>query len=115
MELSGAALDTIPDLSRDRGCTLSANKVVDAGFDLGERVLDVAALSETCTEESSIDCNQEPRPTLEQDGRDQKADPEEDLEAGHDRHGHVVVGLDKATNSVGEWVLGVGRLRVGGG
>lgn len=91
VELPGTALDALPDLARSRGRALGSDEVIDAGLDLAERVLDVAALREARTQEGGVDGQQDPRPALEQDGGEQQTDPEEDLEAGDDRHGCIVV------------------------
>lgn len=51
---------------------------------------------------------------MEQDGGDEEANPQGNLEAGDDRHGHVVVLLDEGANGVGDpVVLGLGLGAVG--
>ena len=70
------------------------------------------ALGETGAEESGVEDNQDPRPALEEDGRQENAHPEGDFEGRHNRHGHVVVGLNELADSVGNGVagrLGAGR------
>jgi hypothetical protein len=118
VELTSTTLDTVPDLSCGRRSALGTDEVIDTGLEHGERVLDVAALRESGAQECSVDGNQDPRAALEENSREQQADPKEDLEAGHDRHGHVVVLLNEGANSVRKRVSTVRRLRVrraGGG
>lgn len=121
MELSGTTLDAFPDLSSNRGSALSADERVNSGTGLRERVLNVAALSEAGAEERGVQSNQDPRSTLEKDGGEQKTDPEKNLESGYDRHGGVVVLLDKSPNAVGQraayrgLAAGRGTSRIGGG
>lgn len=116
MELLGATLDTVPDLSGDGGSTLSTDKGVDAGVELSEGVLDVSALREAGAEESSVDGQEDPRSALEDDGGEEDADPEEDLETGNNRHGRVIVLLHESTNLIGPRVVdGLGLGRTSGG
>lgn len=114
MELASTTLDALPNLAGHWRSTLGTDEVVDTGLDHRERVLDVAALRESGAEESSVESNQDPRAALEEDGRKQEADPEEDLETGDDGHGHVIVLLDEAANSVRQGVGREGRLRARG-
>lgn len=111
MELLSATLDGVPDLTSCRGGALSADKGVHAGVELRERALDVGALGEAGSEEGSVDSEQDPGSSLEDDGGEENADPEEDLEGGDDRHGRIVVLLDESTNLIGERIgsLGSGR------
>lgn len=117
MELLGTTLDTVPDLSGDRGSALGTDKRLDAGVELSERVLDVGALGEASSEEGSVDGQEDPRSALEDDGREENADPEEDLEGGNNRHGRVIVLLNKSTDLIRDRVvdggLGLGRSRGG--
>lgn len=112
VELPSTALDTVPDLSCGRRSTLGTDEVIDTGLEHGEGVLNVAALRKSGAQEGGVDGNQDPRPALEQDSREQQADPKKDLEAGHDRHGHVIVLLNEGANSVRKRVSTVLRLRV---
>lgn len=95
MELAGTSLDSVPALARSRWHVLRADEVVAISLDLAERVLHMRALREASAEESSVDNQQDPRSGLEEDSGQEQADPQEDLESRHDRHGHVVVGLDE--------------------
>ena len=115
MELPGAALDSVPDLASNRGSALGADKVINAGLELTERVLDMGALSETSPEEGGVECDQDPRAALEDDGAAEQANPQEDLQPRHDRHGRIIVLLDEGTNRLGERVLSILRLGAGRG
>lgn len=114
VELPGAALDPIPDLASDWGCALGANEVVDAGLELAERVLHVCALGETGPEEGGIEGDKDPRAAREENGAEEQADPEENLEPRDDRHRSIIVLLDKSPNCLGERVLCVLGLRARG-
>lgn len=81
MELSCGALYAIPNLASRRRGTLGADEIVDAGFELAERVLDVAALSEASAQEGGVDGKQDPRPALEEDSSKEQANPQQNLEA----------------------------------
>ena len=101
-------LDHVPHLPGHGRRTLSANERVHACAELGEGVLDVAALGVASAEESGVEDNQDPRAALEEDGGKEDADPEEYLQRGDDRHGRIVVLLDKDTNPIGPGVVGLG-------
>lgn len=75
----------------------------------------MGALRVACAEESSVDGEDEPRPALEKERRQQDAEPQQDLEASDDGHRRVVVFLNECTNSVGQGAvdLGAGRVCVG--
>lgn len=107
VELAGASLDGLPSLAGGRGSALVADSGVDTGLKKSERVLDVGALGEASTEESGVDGNQDPGAALEGDGREQEANPEKNLERGHNRHGGIVVLLDESANLVGDRVVRV--------
>lgn len=111
MELLSTALDAVPDLPGNGGSALGADEGVDAGAELGEGVLHVGALGEAGAQEGSVEGDEDPRAALEQNGGEQQADPEEQLEARHDGHGRIIVLLDEDANLVGEGVsrLGLGR------
>lgn len=68
VELACTVLDPVPNLTSRRRSTLGADVRIDVGFKLAERVLHVAALGKTSTEESGVDAEQDPRSTLEEDG-----------------------------------------------
>lgn len=113
MELPGASLDTIPNLSGSRWRALSSNKVINPRLELCERALDVSALAEASAEERGVDDQQDPAPTLEEDGREEETRPQRNLEAGDDGHGGIIVLLDKGANGIGERVRVGLRLRTG--
>lgn len=105
MELSHATLDRIPSRPSGRGSALGAHLVVDACLERGKRVLDVGALVEAGAQEGRVQSQEDPASALEENGGEEEADPEEDLENSNDRHGSVVVLLDKVTNDVGDRVV----------
>ena len=105
MELPGSLLGRLPSLARSRGSSLGSDQRVDTGAELGERVLDVAALGVASTEEGSVEDNQDPRSALEEDGRQQNAEPEKNLERRNNGHGSIVVLLDESTNLVSKWAV----------
>ncbi len=115
MELPRAALDAVPNLASHGRGALGADQVVDAGLELGERALHVAALGKARAQEGGVDGDQDPRAALEENGGQQEADPEEDLEARDHRHGRIVVLLDERANGIRGRVLGVHRLGSGRG
>jgi hypothetical protein len=100
MELSRTALNTIPNLSGCRRSRLSTNKAVDSCLQLSELALNEGALCESCTEEGSVDGDQDPGTAAECNGGQQKTAPEEDLENGDEPHRCIVVFLDKLANGV---------------
>lgn len=100
MELPHTSLDTVPNLASDGRSALGANLVVDTGLNVGQRVLDVGALAEAGAQEGRVNGNQDPAPTLEENSREQKADPDGNLEASDEGHGQVVVLLDKVANGI---------------
>ncbi len=95
MELSRGRLDGLPYLTGPGRGALGTDKVVEAGLELGERVLDVAALSIAGAEESGVDSEQDPRAALEENGPQNKANPQQNLEPRNDRHGAVIVLLNE--------------------
>lgn len=117
MELAGAILDAVPDLAGGGGRALGADERVDAGAELGHGALDVGALRVAGAQEDGVEDEQDPRAALEQNGRQQDAAPQQDLEGRDNRHAGVVVLLDKGANLVGQRVrrLALGRGAVGGG
>lgn len=100
MKLLAGLLDTLPDLSRGRGSTLSTNEGVDTSTELGKRVLDMSALAVTSTEESSVENNEDPRSALEENSGEENTSPESDLKGGDDGHGSIIVLLDEGANLV---------------
>lgn len=116
MELPGTTLDAIPNLPERGRDSLSAKLAVDSGLEDREGVLHVRALGETSAEEGGVESQQDPAAALENNGPDEKTNPEGDLESGHNGHGRVIVLLDKCANVVGSPEVLDGRLRaVGGG
>lgn len=105
MELPGSLLGRLPSLARGGGSSLGSDQRVDASGELSERVLHVAALSVASTQEGSVEDNEDPRSALEEDGRQENAEPEKDLERRDNRHGSIVVLLDESTNLVSEWAV----------
>lgn len=69
MELSGTTFDAIPDLTSRRGSALGTDKRVNASAELGDRVLNMAALGVASAEEDGVEHNQNPGSSLEEDGR----------------------------------------------
>lgn len=119
MELPSTVLDGAPDLAGGRGGTLSSDERVDASTEGGERVLDMGALAVTRTEEDGVEADKDPRSALEENGRQKDTEPEEDLEAGDDGHGSIIVLLDKGTDLISERAVYrgsvVGRGTIGSG
>lgn len=115
-ELASAVLDIVPNAAGGGRGTLSADKRVDAGRKLAERRLDVAALGVAGAEESSVNNKQDPGAALEQDSGENNAEPERDFEGRDDRHGRIVVLLDKGPNAFGQRAVGLsaGRRPVSG-
>lgn len=115
VELSSAALDTVPNLPSCRRGSLGTELAVDPRLEGGKRVLDVRALAEAGADEDGIEGKQDPAAALKENGGEEKADPQGDLEAGDDGHGHVIVLLDEGANGVGDpVVLGLGLSAIGG-
>lgn len=112
VELTSTVLDTVPNLACNWGGSLGTNEIIDARLKHGKGVLDMAALRESSAQECGVDGNQDPRPALEENGRQEKTNPEKDLEARDNGHGHVVVLLDKAANSIRQGVRSVLGLSV---
>ena len=100
MELSRSALNTVPNLSGRRRSRLSTNKAVDSCLQSSELILYKGALSESCTEEGSVDGHQDPGTPAECNGGQQEAGPEEDLEICDKPHRCIIVFLDELANSV---------------
>ena len=100
VELSGTTLDTLPDLTGDRRGALRTDQIVDLGLEQAEALLDVAALGETSADEGGVDGEQDPAAALEEDGGQEQADPEQDLETRDNQHGCIVVLLDEAANGI---------------
>lgn len=120
MELPGAALDTIPYLPGSWWGSLSTELAIDPSLEGGEGVLDMRALAEAGANEDGVQGQQNPAAALEEDGGDEEANPQSDLEAGNDRHGHVIVLLDEGANGVsdpvvfGLWLGTISRRDLGG-
>lgn len=83
---------------------MSANKRVDSGLNLFELALDEAGLSVSCTEEGSVNCNQNPRSLAEGNGGEQEAAPKEDFENSDEPHRCVIVFFDELANQIGSGV-----------
>lgn len=116
MKLASGVLDGGPNLLGGRGGTLSTNKRVDTGAEVRHGVLNVAALGESCTQESGIKTEQDPRAALEHNGGEKNANPQEDLQARDNGHGSIVVLLDESANFVSQWAAStLGRGAVGTG
>lgn len=105
MELAKTTLEATPDLSCHRRCVLLADQRVATSLKHAERVLHVGALGESSSEEGGVKSNQDPRSALEEDSSQKESDPQEDLEARDNRHGHVVVGLNELSNGIGDRVV----------
>lgn len=101
-ELASVVLDGIPDLAGDGRGALGGHERVDPDGKLAERGLDVAILGVSATEEDGVETEKDPGAALEENGRQNDAEPEQNLEARDDGHGRVVVLLDKGANSVSE-------------
>lgn len=115
MESPGTSLDAIPDLSGGRWSTLGPDEVIDSGLKSSKRALHVGTVVNARPQEGSVDGQQDPAPTLEQDGAKQKATPQGDLKARDNGHGRVVVLLDEAADGVGDGMGVVLGLRAGRG
>lgn len=115
MESPGAPLDGIPNLPGGRRGTLSPDEVIDSGLKSSKGALHVGAVVNARPQEGSVDGQQNPAPTLEQDGAQQKPTPQGDLKARNNGHRRVVVFLDKASNGVRDGVSVVLGLRAGRG
>lgn len=70
----------------------------------------MGALTETGAQEGAVNGQQDPAPTLEEDGRQEEAGPQRNLEARDDGHRRVIVLLDEIADGVGERVRVVLRL-----
>lgn len=81
MESPGTSLDGIPNLSGSRWSALSPDEVIDSGLKSGKRALHVGAVVNARPQEGSVDGQQDPAPTLEQDSAKQKAAPQGDFKA----------------------------------
>lgn len=114
MESPGTSLDSIPNLSGGRWSALSPDEVIDSGLKSGKRALHVSAVVNARPQEGSVDGQQDPAPTLEQDGAKQKAAPQSNLKARNNGHRRVVVLLDEAADGVRDRVGVVLGLRAGG-
>ena len=108
MEFAGNALDNVPRLLELRRGALGGNKVLGPGRDVSQRRLDVGALGVASSDEDGVQAKQDPRPTLEEDGRQQHSSPQTNLKVRDNRHREVVVLLDKVSNLVRERVVDLG-------
>lgn len=66
-------------------------------------------------QEGCVDDQEDPAPPLEQDGAEQEAAPQSNLQSRDNGHGRVVVLLDEGANGIGDGVGVVLRLRAGRG
>lgn len=114
VELPHTTLGAIPGLAENRRGTLGTDEVVDAGLELGERILHVRALRESGAQEGGVQGDKDPGAALEEDSGQQQAHPQENLEPRDYRHGHVVVLLDKSADGVSQRVARIPRLAVRG-
>ncbi len=111
VELARSVLDTVPDLTGRGGSALGTDKRIDVGLQLTKGILHMGALAKAGTHEGGVEREQNPGSALEEDGSQEQTDPQEDLESGHDGHRHIVVGLDKVSNSLGDGVYLLGTRR----
>lgn len=114
VELLDTVLDALPHLAGCRWSTLGTDQRVHPGAQQGERVAEVWALREAGADEDGVQGDQDPRPALEEDGGQQQAEPEEDLESRHYRHARGVVLLAKVANLLSQSAFllrAVGRRR----
>jgi hypothetical protein len=108
-DLSEKSLDSLPTLSNSRWDIGVLNLLVNTSGKLTESALDELALGESCSKEDGVDTEQDPGAFGEGDGGEEEAEPQKDLEHGHQQHGAIIVVLDKATDAVSERRLGFGR------
>jgi hypothetical protein len=115
--LADNALEGTPSLLRSRGSALVGKLGVNAASELVDSLLDKAALRNAGAEEDGVDSDKDPRALLEEHGRAEDAEPEEDLEQSDQSHGAVIVLFDELANSLGSsGALGLGAgLRCGWG
>lgn len=104
MEGPGTTLDAIPNLAGGRWGALGTDEVIDSGLKSGKRALHVGAVVNARPEEDCVDSQKDPAPTLEQNGAQEQPTPQGNLKTCDNRHGRVVVLLDKAADSVGDGV-----------
>ena len=111
VELARGILDSIPSLPGGGRRVLVVEERIDVGLERTEGGLHVAALGEPSTDEGGVEGEKNPRPALEDDGSEEKTDPEKDLERRDDRHRSIIVGFDKVPNRLSKRVrwLGTGR------
>lgn len=105
VELARTHFDAVPDLAGGGWGRLVGGERVDTGLEQAERILGVAALGDTSAKEGSVETQEDPRTALEKDGSEQEANPEENLEGRDNRHGGVVVCLDKVADGSGKTAL----------
>lgn len=115
MELDSNPLDNVPALLELRWSSLGTNKVVGSCDDMRKRSLDMAALGIASSEERGVQAKQDPRPTLEQDGRKEHPNPQADLKVGDNGHREVVVFLDKVSDLIGQGAVDLGSSSALGG
>lgn len=87
MELFSSVADVVPDLASDRRSSLSSNQRVDASAQVSKRSLNVSALRVAGTQEGGVDGEQDPGAALEEQGREQNAEPKKNLESCNHAHG----------------------------
>jgi hypothetical protein len=97
------ALPTRPDRRRN---VRALDLLIDMGRSTGESILNELALREACSEEDSVDTQQDPAAFAKGDGGQEEADPQEDFEAGNRKHSAVIVVLDELADRVGRGALG---------
>jgi len=109
--LTNNVLEGSPALLGSGRSALVGKLSVNAGSELVDSLLDEAALRNASAEEDGVDSEEDPGALLEEHGRAEDAEPQEDLEQGDKSHGAIVVLLDELANSLG----GSGALRLGAG
>ena len=108
MELPDTVLESLPHLAGSGGSALGANERVHTGTEQGERLAEVRALGVAGAEEDGVQGDEDPRPALEEDGGQEHAEPEEDLESRDDRHARGVVLLAEVANLLGKRAILLG-------
>jgi len=110
--LLGNALELVPSLAGGGRSVLAVGKAVTASTGLAEHALDESALGDAGAEENSVDDKEDPRATLEDDGRSEDAEPEGQLKRCDKRHAGIIVVLDETSNGLRN--AGGGGLLAGG-
>lgn len=99
--LADDTLEGVPALASSRWGTLVGKLSIDASSKLVNGFLDEAALRNAGAEKDGVNRQQDPRTSLEKKRGTNNAEPESNFKHGNERHGAVIILLDKFADSLG--------------